>query len=101
MKIFITFLFAAIYSLQGLAQEDSLSKDNTPVRPLLIKKHNSEQTSASSDPKVVYRSNAGYAKIYKLGDSLYEFKAWENIIYLNKKNIEELKEAARMLQQEI
>ncbi|WP_436486727.1 hypothetical protein [Chitinophaga sp. ARDCPP14] len=97
MRALFIALVVTLKSTYLIAQVESSSNKNTPAHPLLIKSHNNEQAT-TIDAKVVYRSNAGYAKIYKITDSLYEFKAWENRIYLNRTNVEELKEAARMLE---
>lgn len=89
MKIILPILLLVSFK-SSFAQNSSPSP-----KPLLIKKASSELPE--TDTKTVYKSNAGFVKIFKLTDSLYKVKVWENIIYLNKENIVELKEAARII----
>ena len=68
--------------------------DTASNTPVFVKKSKEKKEDLSN---LLFKSNAGYVKLYKLNDSLFLFDAYDHNIYLNKQNIEELKKAINLI----
>lgn len=88
-----SFLFVTLFFFTSLFAQTNNS-DST--KTLKLVKASTTKTKDSSE--LVFKSNSGFVKIYKLNDSLFLWKAFDTKIYLPKKSMLEIQEAGTLLQ---
>jgi hypothetical protein len=93
----IKFILLFSFSLLTICNCFGQTENSDTTKTLKLIKKNKGSTKDSSE--TVFKSNSGFVKIYKLNDSLFLLKAYNSKIYLGRKSIKELQEAAKLMKE--